>query len=359
MLRSCWIFSLLWFLSGHAKELVGNVGSPNRQNKPIFYSDEEIILPSHDPSPIDDRCYVLNASDGKEICAPSFLIVGTFKSGTTSLFTYLSFHHEITLDTTDVRKKETNYFIQADLRAFGAPNPQIVMNRPQYMKDPIKISRGCSDKDRQKCQSPQRYMDFLLPRVYPGEHRLSGEASPAYFSNPVVAPILNRWLPHAKTITLFREPISRLYARIEHLRHLRCANIKKKYRPQKSNNNHNVERYIEHCNAQNSTASLDIYVDYWLPGTERCLQAYEFSKLDAVESYTTFFDCLLLEMTLLRKDKQVWIDLSHSISKSLVTTSLPYPLHFISSVILTFHSYIMYNYVMFLFLFHIFATMSA
>ena len=98
---------------------------------------------------------------------PDFLIIGTQKGGTTSLFNYLKQHPETALPD----QKEIHFF------------------------------------DKQYKRGPDWYFN-----KFSSEHLITGEATPYYLYHPYVAERVARFCPKVKLIILFRNPIDRAYA---------------------------------------------------------------------------------------------------------------------------------------------------
>ena len=109
---------------------------------------------------------------------PDFVIIGTQKGGTTSLFNYLVQHPEIVAPY----RKEVHYF-----------------NRSYRL--------GTS------------YYKAYFPLNRHGV-KLTGEASPDYFDNPLVPERMHALIPNAKIILLLRNPISRAFSHFQMMRKL-------------------------------------------------------------------------------------------------------------------------------------------
>jgi hypothetical protein len=103
---------------------------------------------------------------------PNFIIVGTQRGGTTSLYRYLTAHPEIG----QASRKEVHYF------------------------------------DRYYENGHDWYLAHFPER---GEYRLVGEASPYYVFHPEVPERILVAVPHAKFILLLRNPVDRAYSQYQ------------------------------------------------------------------------------------------------------------------------------------------------
>ena len=108
---------------------------------------------------------------------PHFVILGAYKSGTSSLFWYLVDHPLIFAPI----KKELNYF--------------------SYFSN----------------YSLEWYLS-QFPRLPTASKFISGEASPSYFINPTVPKLVKQLMPSTKLICLLRNPIDRAYSHYQHFR---------------------------------------------------------------------------------------------------------------------------------------------
>lgn len=114
---------------------------------------------------------------------PNFLVIGAYKSGTTSLHNYLKQHPDIFIP--DV--KEPNYFAFLD-----AKNPT---ENPAYKKS-IKTSK-----------------DYMQLFNEAGSKKAIGEISPEYMSSSgSAARAINSRLPDVKLIAILRNPVERAYS---------------------------------------------------------------------------------------------------------------------------------------------------
>lgn len=114
---------------------------------------------------------------------PSFLIIGTARGGTTSLFQYLTLHPQIAPPV----KKEVAFFCT------------------HYHK------------------SINRYrLHFPFKKYLKGSglRKITGEASPYYLSHPHAPARVRKMLPEVKLIVLLRNPIERAYSSYQNIRKL-------------------------------------------------------------------------------------------------------------------------------------------
>src|SRR5690242_6983741 len=114
---------------------------------------------------------------------PDFLIIGTQRGGTTSLYHYLEAHPCIGPSTT----KEIHFF---DRRV----NKGIAWYRGHF---------------------PTRIEKYYVERLH-GRAFITGEASPSYLFHPHVPRRIAKVLPHTKLIILLRNPIDRAYCQYYH-----------------------------------------------------------------------------------------------------------------------------------------------
>ena len=118
---------------------------------------------------------------------PNFLIIGTAKSGTTSLYRYLSQHPEIYMSP----NKEPRFFVYdgEDLD-------------PQHPIHPTTINT---------LESYQALFDGV------SNEKAIGEASPAYLVEPKAPVCIHHYIPDAKLIAILRNPAERAYSHFLHL----------------------------------------------------------------------------------------------------------------------------------------------
>jgi hypothetical protein len=119
---------------------------------------------------------------------PDFIIIGAQKSGTTSLFSYLSQHPQLVPSST----KEVHFFD-------GGVDPEI---------------------DNFRLGESWYRAHFPLGASMRGDWK-SFEASPLYIFNPLVAGRMHRLLPEAKLIALLRNPTERAISHYFHVKRRR------------------------------------------------------------------------------------------------------------------------------------------
>ena len=116
--------------------------------------------------------------------APDFLIIGTKRGGTTSLFNYLLQHPGILgLYPQNRGKKSTDYFFK-------------------------ELPRG--DAWYRSHFHSRTYRATLRKRL--GYTPVGGEASPYYMWDPRIAPLVVHAAPQVKAIALVRDPVERAYS---------------------------------------------------------------------------------------------------------------------------------------------------
>jgi hypothetical protein len=107
----------------------------------------------------------------REACAPDFIVIGAMRSGTTSLYSYITEHPKVM----PASKKEIRYF------------------------------------DRNYEQGRQWYRAFFPPaKAFPGV--ITGEASPSYLLHPLAPRRIRAEYPGVKLIVALRDPVDRAYS---------------------------------------------------------------------------------------------------------------------------------------------------
>ncbi len=115
---------------------------------------------------------------------PDFIVIGTQRGGTSSLFKYLSFHPEIVPSV----RKEIEYF-----------NRYLSEHGPKWYRShfPSEARR------RRALQAGRPFATF--------------EASPTYLDHPHTPAAVARLMPDLKLIVLLRDPLARAHSHYEHM----------------------------------------------------------------------------------------------------------------------------------------------
>ena len=112
---------------------------------------------------------------------PNFLVIGAYKSGTTSLDRYLRQHPEVFLPAV----KEPNYFATIGAEESDRPtSPGTIADRDRY----VRLFDGVRDE------------------------RAIGEVSPEYLVHPAAAAAIATELPEVRLIAVLRNPVERAYS---------------------------------------------------------------------------------------------------------------------------------------------------
>jgi len=144
---------------------------------------------------VSPHCYV---PKGRKTCAPHFLIAGSMKCGTTSLYSYLLQHPQVMP-------------LRPDAKLSG--KPILADKEVRFFNDPL-WSRVISQVGLH--QSINNYYDIfpeISPHLAEGELPLiSGDATPMYVSHHDCPYRALTAVPKAKIIILVRNPVDRLYS---------------------------------------------------------------------------------------------------------------------------------------------------
>ena len=114
---------------------------------------------------------------------PNFIIIGAYKSGTTSLYYHLRQHPEIFMS----RTKEPNFFAhekKAELMRQDGLVPKVIDNMDAYLELFSKVSN----------------------------EKAVGEASPIYLGSPIAAKRIKETIPDVKLIVILRHPVEAFYS---------------------------------------------------------------------------------------------------------------------------------------------------
>ena len=116
---------------------------------------------------------------------PNFLIIGTQKGGTTSLYHYLQTHPSIA----SAARKEVHFF-----------------DRRSNLHKGLAWYRG---------HFPTRVEKYYVQHLL-GQAFLTGEATPEYLFLPHIPQRVAQILPHVKLVVLLRNPVDRAYSQYQH-----------------------------------------------------------------------------------------------------------------------------------------------
>ncbi|MEO8954889.1 MAG: sulfotransferase domain-containing protein [Ktedonobacteraceae bacterium] len=133
------------------------------------------------PIPLPDKFY--RGITNPIRLLPDFLVIGTQRGGTTSLFHYLEEH----------------------------PYIQAAVNKDLHFFD-RKYNKGLA---WYRGHFPTRIEQYYAQRIR-GHAFLTGEASPSYLFHPYAAKRVAQAIPHVKLIALLRNPVSRAYSQYHH-----------------------------------------------------------------------------------------------------------------------------------------------
>ena len=113
---------------------------------------------------------------------PNFFVIGAYKSGTTSLYQYLSQHPQVFVP----RVKEPSYFAFAAAGQEG--NTQVFFKSVKTLTEYETLYKDASN--------------FVAV----------GDVSPEYMTSPIAAQIIRKNVPHARLIAILRNPVERAYS---------------------------------------------------------------------------------------------------------------------------------------------------
>jgi hypothetical protein len=117
--------------------------------------------------------------------APTFIIFGASRSGTTGLYTYLKQHPEVFMSPA----KETNFF------AYEGRPPNCAGPGADYVNN-----------------STTRLEEYEALFANAGAAKARGEASPLYLYEHGTAARIRAWLPDVKLIAILRNPVDQAYS---------------------------------------------------------------------------------------------------------------------------------------------------
>ena len=124
---------------------------------------------------------------------PNFLVIGAAKSGTTSLYAYLSQHPQIYMSPV----KETNFFaIEGKTLNYKYTASKVIDN---YLA---------------QCKTDLKSYQDLFQEVM--DEKAIGEVSPMYLYDPKAPERIQNYIPDAKLIAILRNPVERAYSSFLH-----------------------------------------------------------------------------------------------------------------------------------------------
>jgi len=140
-------------------------------------------------------CFVHRSN--RTVCLPYFIVIGAFKSGTTTLWHLLNQHDNLHLP----KQKELRFFCQP---RNSQPTPEILLN---YASNFPAIANS---------------------------RLLTGEASPTYLFFSHVPALVRALLPKVKLVALLREPVARAWSAFAFLNTNRMTPLKQSFYEQVS-----------------------------------------------------------------------------------------------------------------------------
>jgi hypothetical protein len=133
------------------------------------------------------------------VTAPTFIIVGAARSGTTSLYDWLQQHPQVFMSPI----KETNHFSQLEPNLQGPGSEKL--NEPLSWKP----DGSLCERHAAIVTSWDDYLAlFAASRAYAAR----GEASPSYLYYSSAAGNIRRRIPHCKIIIVLRNPVDRAFS---------------------------------------------------------------------------------------------------------------------------------------------------
>ena len=160
-------------------------------------------------------------------CLPHFLLLGTPKSGTTSLFNWVLQHPDVRAPV----RKELHFWAPVltpekgcvDRTDCAALNVASVAKAGTSSSDSSRASSDASPWPLSKVVAGRMLTNYLelFPRVDPREFAATGEASPAYLYSPSCALFLESSLMnHVRLLVLLRDPVERAFSEYKNKRDL-------------------------------------------------------------------------------------------------------------------------------------------
>ena len=234
--------SFLNFKTGRTKKTRKNIPNINNQNQNNNKFDDNTINTIIDeklkyfiPAIPNEKNNIKNTTNPLcytlyNRCLPYF-IAGTFKSGTTSLYKYLSFHPQISINignnltTVDEQTKYNENIVHT--KEIGFLNRMPPINIKEAKDKLIQFYQRQETTNTNTNLNIKEYLDNF-PVIYENDDIITGEGTPNYLPSPNTSYILNLLFPWAKSIITVREPIYRAYSRMSHLFQMICIQGQKK-----------------------------------------------------------------------------------------------------------------------------------
>ena len=243
---------------------------------------------------LNSKCYSIYNQ-----CLPYFYIIGAFKGGTTSLYTYLSKHPQvkIKLNGDTVEEQQGQYTLNLKEVSF------YTRNLPKSISDVEDIyNNKIGDKNTLLTRYSINYKTYLynFPKIKAYENLVTGEATPNYILSPISAINLNKYAYWGKYIISLREPIVRAYSRMSHYLQLSCIR----------DNKLGITFYDTLCinKDENLMILFDMIINNIYESTEYCMKHHWSKNIKEIElwpKYTLMNHYNELRLCLLRGIKKV------------------------------------------------------
>jgi hypothetical protein len=123
---------------------------------------------------------------------PDFLVIGAFKSGTTSLMSYLSQHPDITVPWL----QEPNFF--------GSEDYSLTLEGAKAARRDADGAYG-----RRRTSTLAQYSNLFADAP---AHSIVGESSPQYMTHPAACDRIRSLVPDCKLVAILRNPIDRAFS---------------------------------------------------------------------------------------------------------------------------------------------------
>lgn len=178
-------------LNNQAKHAVSNSWDRHRVHLIFDYVDDHPITRRYALSPGDEvrqtrRSIDLACEEGQGQPAPSFIVIGAQKSGTTSMYEYLCVHPLILRG----KRRETHYFDWRWNKAL--PEEDAAAHRDFFLNF------------------------FDAPALQKHPSLITGESTPSYLlHSDVVIPRMQRVCPWARLVVMLRNPVDRAYSQYQ------------------------------------------------------------------------------------------------------------------------------------------------